>query len=218
MAGRLALADRDRLLAALHHELYGDRIESHVRCHACGEGIELGFSLAALAASLAPAREQLQGPDLEGYFLLPEQLRVRLPTSDDQAALLGCQPERARLALLERCLAPDELAKRTLADLDQGTLARIEQQLADANPIVDLPLDIPCHACRAVQQVRFDLPTYLLRALAHERRYLLREIHYVAHAYGWSLAEILELERDDRRRLVELIAAERRSPARRSLP
>lgn len=217
-AARLAIGDRDRLLAALHAQLFGDRIESRVRCSACGEGIELGFSLAALLANLGRDTTPLQGPDPAGYFALPEGPRFRLPTGADQAALLECAPERARVELLLRCLAPDEAQHRTLGDLDPTLLARIEAAMAERCPILDLALDITCHVCAAAQQVRFDIQTYLLRALEHEQRYLVREIHYLARAYGWSLAEILELRREDRRRFVELIVAERSAATSRSLP
>ncbi len=219
-AWRLAVGDRDRLLAALYTRHFGDRIESQVHCRACGEGIELSFSLATLQASLLGPREpsELAGPDPEGYFELPDAPRFRLPTSEDQRALIGLEPERARVELLQRCLATDDRANRTLGDLEPATLERIEAAMASLSPILDLPLRVACHVCAAEQQLRFDIQTYLLRALDHERRYLVREIHYLARAYGWSLAEILELERDDRRRFVELVAAERSTSTRRSLP
>ena len=90
-----------------------------------------------------------------------------------------------RRDMLRRCLADDE-SGRTLGDLDPTTLERIEQAMAEASPILDHPLAIACHACAAEQTVRFDIQTFLLRALEHERRYLIREIHYLARGYGWS--------------------------------
>lgn len=212
-AWRLAICDRDRLLAALYVLHFGDHIESHVRCTACSEGIEVSFSLAGLVASLTGQRDlgELTGPDEHGYFRLADAPRFRLPTSGDQRAVIGLAPEQARLALLRRCLADDESgASKTLGDHDPAALERIEQAMASAGPILDHPLDIACHACGAGQTLRFDIETFLLRALEHERRYLIREIHYLARGYGWSLSEILGLTRDDRRRFVELIAAERR--------
>lgn len=213
-AWRLAVCDRDRLLAALYVLHFGDRIESHIRCTGCGEGIELSFSLADLVASLTSEREHagLRGPDELGYFdlELAGAPRFRLPTSADQRAVIGLGAEQARLAMLRRCLADDESgASKTTSDLDPATLECIEQAMAAAGPILDHPLAITCHACARAQTVRFDIQSFLLRALEHERRYLLREIHYLARGYGWSLTEILGLTRADRRRFVELIAAER---------
>jgi hypothetical protein len=212
-AWRLAICDRDRLLAGIYALHFGDHIESHARCVACNEGIEVGFSLGAFVASLG-ARQQvagLSGPDEQGWFRLADAPRFRLPTSADQRAVIGLAPERARIELLRRCLADDESGtNKTPTDLDSATVERIEQAMASAGPILDLPFDIACHACSAPQTLRFDIETFLLRALEHERRYLVREIHYLARGYGWGLNEILDLTRDDRRRFVELIAAERR--------
>lgn len=221
-AWRLAICDRDRLLAAVYALHFGDRIESHVRCTACTTGIEIGFSLAGLVASLTGQRElgELEGPDEQGWYRLVDAPRFRLPTSADQRAVIGLAPEQARVTLLRRCVADDDSgAGKTFGDLDSTTLERIEQAMATAGPILDHPFDIACHACGADQTLRFDIETFLLRALDHERRYLIREIHYLARGYGWSLAEILGLTRDDRRRFVELIAAERRvAQPRRSGP
>ena len=37
----LAVCDRDRLLAAVHRNAFGDRIETHAPCHDCGVSFEV---------------------------------------------------------------------------------------------------------------------------------------------------------------------------------
>src|SRR6185369_17601137 len=48
----MTVCDRDRLVAALHVHCFGDPIESHVTCQACGKRFEFSFSLVQLLGSL----------------------------------------------------------------------------------------------------------------------------------------------------------------------
>lgn len=222
-AWRLAVADRDRLLAAIYADSFGDRVESEVPCAACAEASQIDFSLAALVAqTTSEARvgleQQISGPDAEGVYALDDGLRFRIPTSADQLAVLELAPDRRRVALLQRCIVAvdDAQARRTASDVSRETLARVEAAMAAVGPVLDLDLPVSCHACGATRMVRFDIQRFLLAAFAHERRYFIREIHYLACAYGWSLGEILELPRDERRAFVRLVTAERSARQRSS--
>lgn len=215
-AWRLAVSDRDRLLAAVYADTFGDRVESEVPCAACDEASQIDFSLAALVEqSTSEARAGFEtlvsGPDAEGAYTLDDGLRFCLPSSEDQRAVLDLAPDRRRVALLQRCIleVEDEHARRTASDVSRETLDRVEAAMAAVGPVLDLDLPVSCHACGATRVVRFDIQRFLLAAFAHERRYLVREIHYLACAYGWSLAEILELPREERRAFVRLVTAER---------
>ena len=80
--------------------------------------------------------------------------------------------------------------------------------LDDLAPIMDIELAASCAECGHVHTVEFDIQSYLLGALLGERRRLMREVHRIAAFYGWSLDEILSLERTERRQLVDLIEDE----------
>lgn len=222
-AWQLAVSDRDRLLAAIYAAVFGDRVESEVACERCGETSEISFSLAALVASLEPSPARLReggvdGCDEDGIYRLADGTRFRLPTSHDQRELLGLPPAQHRRTLLRRCVVADaDEQARTASDMSSELLDRVESAMALVGPPVDLDLPVACHECGAERQVRFDIQHYLLRALAHERRYFVREVHYLASCYGWTLDDISRLSRDDRRAHVELVAAERASRQRKTL-
>jgi hypothetical protein len=223
-AWQLAICDRDRLLAAVHAGTFGDQVESEIPCSECDEGAEVRFSLSALVASLDAdelARAEVgvrSGPNDDGVYQLDDGTRFRLPTGEDQRAVHGQAPADARLALLRRCLLADGHAgnARTASDVDEATLARIEAAMARVGATIDQDFEVACQACGATRAVRFDIQHFLLRALEHERRYLVREIHYLAASYGWSLEQILDLSRDDRRTFVGLIVADRAAQRGRS--
>jgi hypothetical protein len=81
--------------------------------------------------------------------------------------------------------------------------------MEEAGPVLDVDVDAACPDCGGSQSVRFDLQSHLLRSLAHEKRFLVREVHLIATAYGWGHGEILGLTRQERRAFTSLIMAER---------
>lgn len=213
------------MLAAVYRSSFEDRIESEVACEACGESSEITFSLAALVASVMPSDESkpgesVAGPDTSGTYSLADGIRFRLPNSEDQRAVVGLRPDQRRVALLRRCiLEHGDGEHRTASDFSKDMLDRVEAAMAKVGPTLDLNIPVTCHECGFVLDMRFDIQHFLLAAFTHEARFLVREIHYLASTYGWSLREILDLTRDDRRAFVGLVVSERaaRQRAPRSL-
>lgn len=202
--GSLSVAERDRLLAAVYAACYGDHVESAATCTACGEPFELTFSLDALLADRVPRPgDDVAGPDDEGYYRSRDG-RFRVPTVGDVGAVAALAPTRAPRALLERCVAG-------AVDGREEELAAAMERLA---PHLDVDLGTRCPACGDAQSVRFSMERFLVGALTAERRFLTREVHRLAAAYGWGLDDILRLSREDRRTLVRQVEAERRGEAR----
>jgi hypothetical protein len=205
----LAAADRDRLLAAVYGAAFGNIIQSTEYCSACGERFDVRFPIEDLASAVdraADARAARLLPD--GVFETAAGLRFRLPSARDEMAAAEL-PERQ---------AAEFLASRCVVESPEGLEAAqaVEEAIEDAAPLIDLDIKTSCPECGAAQAVHFDIQFYLLRALEMERPRMLREIHRIATAYGWSLAEILSLRRSERRTLSELIEDEsslRRRPA-----
>lgn len=199
-AARLAVADRDRLLAAIQRGVFGDRIEADAPCRDCGRPFAVAFSLAALVDGQRIRHpEGVAGPDDAGRYRLDE-VTFRLPTSEDLEALVGLPTGHARASLLARCIVEGRGA---------GREAEIEAAMAALGPTLDGDLEATCPHCATRQDVRFAIDCYLLRCLANERRFLLHETHRIARAYGWSHEAIMALARRDRQDYVRLIDAER---------
>jgi hypothetical protein len=202
-AARLTAADRDRLLARLYTRTYGSRIAGTVPCIECRAPFDLEFSLEDLVASLAPRQDGSELPQSmsDGSFQLSNGVRFRLPTGEDEIAILASSPETAERTLLRRC---------QLEDVEDATaLDAVQTAMDDLAPLIDLELDACCPECGAEQEVHFDIQHYLLSTLLEERDQLAWEIHRLAASYGWSLKEILGLARRERKDLVSLIEAER---------
>lgn len=206
-ASNLTVCDCDRLFAELYLTYFGEQVESTVSCQNCGQPFELRFSLRELLATLNQSTvTKATGPDDEGIYTLPDGRRFRLPTARDRDDLLGLSPPQALATLLKRCVVTGD----PMSDLES-----LQSAMDEVGAVLDLDLDALCPHCGASQSVQFDIQTYVLRAIAFEQRFLHREIHRIAMAYGWGYQEILDLAREERRTFVRLIEADGRMQRRR---
>jgi hypothetical protein len=190
-ASELAAAVRDRVLAWIYAQNYGDAITSSPRCASCGERYDLSFSLADLLAAhpIAPLP-----PD--GVYQTASGARFRLPTGANELAVVGMPADAARRELLRRCILGGH-----------GDPNVVEAAMEAAAPLLNMELQPICPECGAAQAIGFDMGTYLLRRLLSEKQRLPDEAHMLAMAYGWSHSEILNLTRPERRRFITLIEA-----------
>jgi hypothetical protein len=194
----LVAADRDRLLAAIYRNAFGDRIESTLTCDKCTQPFDIDFSLSSVMSSIHETSETIF-PLADGRFKSANGLSFRLPTGRDELAATGMKAEEVESLLLKRCTEGHEWPEGE---------SSFEELLERIAPLIDLELVAPCPECHHVHTVQFDIQTYCLGALVTERRRLLADINCIAGAYSWSLDEILSLTRSDRRHLVELIENE----------
>lgn len=204
-AGKLTLAEADRVLAALYRSLYGDEVECHVNCDACGAPYSLSFTLTDMWNALnetTPEDEQLlselEGPDAQGVYRLGA-LSFRLPTGEDLAEAAARGGDGLADALRTRCVLQEDAALGEEA---------LDRAMTLAGPTLDTDLEGVCPDCGAEQAFPFRIDEFLLAALRRESALLAREVHELARAYGWSRREILEMPRRERRRHAGLVLAE----------
>src|SRR5262252_823360 len=203
-AAELSAPDRDTLLAAVYARAYGVCVDATAHCTACASPYDIRFSLAELRDVLTrnPSADKIQAlPD--GTFRAESGIRFRLAAARDEIEVSLLPEQEAARALAARCL----LESRPGGDFsnDDEILAELESAMEDVAPVLDLDINTTCPECRCPQTIRFDVQFYLLQALEQDRTRLARDIHYIASAYGWSLQEVLSLERTERRKFVQFI-------------
>lgn len=199
MVRRLPLPDRDRLLLTLERMLFGDQVEADAPCTRCGESFSLRFSLASLDDARQPRRPQgVLGPNGHGHYQL-DDIAFRLPSLEDLDRVAALDANERAVALLDAIRISGELT---------GREEELEDAMAALAPTLDVELDASCPHCADHQRPRFSLAAFLQRQLANERRFVLREIHRLARAYGWSYDAILAIPRTDRHDFVALVEGE----------
>jgi hypothetical protein len=172
------IGDRNAALLQLRRALFGDELHSYLACPACGERLEFSLSAATL---LEP-----KPADLTHVFV--DGVRVRMPTTRDLVSVaLEPDEEHATRRLCER-LVGDERPAESAVSMEQVTRA-----LDEADPRLDVGVDMTCPACAHSWNAPFDIATFLWEEIDARARRLLDAVHVLADRYGWTETEILRL-------------------------
>jgi hypothetical protein len=197
---RLPVGRRDALLLTLREWTFGPRVEALVGCPACGLALEVSCDAADLRASEPPAGGGELFVEAEGL-----RARVRLPDSLDllHAAAAG-SPEGARRVLGERCLEwPDGVPAAGAPEAALGAAAAV---IAAADPQAAVTLDVDCPGCGAAVSTAWDVAPFFWAELHAWALRVLREVHTLAAAYGWTEATTLNLSAHRRRLYLQMVS------------
>lgn len=200
---QLSVGRRNALLLALRERLFGSQFVSVAVCPECGERLELHFEAADIRAPTLDAPVEPPVIEMAGYVL-----RFRLPDSTDLAAIQEYEQVAAgQQALLERCLLSAQCDGQEVpaTALPAEVVAALAAAMEQADPLANVELALSCPACGHHWSAVLDLPAYVWSELDAWARRVLREVHYLASAYGWSEAEILNMQPWRRNTYLEMI-------------
>jgi len=179
-----SLGQRDRLLLEIYANLFGDALPAYAECPRCEERLEYTLLVRELLLPDASPREL--SVELEEI-----PLRLRPPNSFDLGAAAACADiASARRLLAEQCVVDSPLP---LDQLPQTAIDRISERLIEADPQAEVLIDLDCARCHHSWQVVFEIERFLWIRVGALARRLLREVHTLARAYGWSEGDILGL-------------------------
>jgi len=174
----LPLGEVTASLLRLREASFGARVAAHADCERCGQRLALMLELPAL---LQPGAAAL---DTEAAGL-----RLRAPSLRDLAAVAHeADAERAARRLLARCTLQGDGG-----GLSEAALRDAEDALEALDPNADLAFALRCEACGHESTAQLDAGLLLWDDVEARARALFGEVHALAHAYGWSEAEILGL-------------------------
>jgi hypothetical protein len=194
---KLLVGDRDYLILQLRRMTLGDRFAAVFSCPACKRAMDVEFL--AQDISIEP---RLQNTVAYTWASDDAQrvVRYRLPNGADQEAVADLRAGDAVEALLARCLIDDDGTPLS----NEERVAVIAEMDARA-PQIDLELELNCPECGHSFTTPFDCTSFFFSEIRAQSRHLIREVHYLALHYHWSEAEILNLQRDRRRRYLALL-------------
>lgn len=200
----MSIGHRDAQLLSLRERMFGPGVECLGRCPRCAEAIELSFDLAQLRVGHADPGASFS-IEVDGH-----ELRVRVPNSTDLLALHGERDAvAARRRLLERCVLEVRSAQGPLEPdaLPEAIAQRAGDRLGELDPQAEVLLEVCCPNCGHLSHAPFEIENYLWAELDAWARDLLRDVHRMACAYGWSEAEILSLSEPRRRAYLDLLVS-----------
>ncbi|HEU5101526.1 MAG TPA: hypothetical protein VFU22_21035 [Roseiflexaceae bacterium] len=198
-----SLGRRDAALLDLRELLFGGAIESLAVCPQCGAQSELSFRTSDIRAPFASGDLRQLQERIDGHAY---RVWLRPITT---AALIAVVGDSRREALLLQCIAEAQRDDAPLppADLPAEVLTRCGTALAEADPQADIQLALTCIECAEQWSAPFDPTGFLWREIEIWAERMLREVHLLASAYGWSETDILALSAARRRRYLEMVTA-----------
>jgi hypothetical protein len=182
----LTIGQRDARLLALREMTFGSEIRGVSDCPECGETLELTFN----SSDFLPLNETEPPAEL-AVKSNGSEVRFRLPIGADLLAVNSAEQ------LLERCLLSGG------DKLTENLRVAVGERISNADPMADIHLALNCPNCEHKWAAPFDIVAFLWREITAAARRLLREVHTLASAYGWTESEILSLSPARRRAYLE---------------
>jgi hypothetical protein len=200
---RYSVGRRDQELLGLRERIFGPRMTGSAQCPACGQAVDVDFSVADVRAQAAGDPDQIHVLQGAGF-----EVRFRLPRCDDLASLdPGADPRAQKAALLRRCVAEARLDGEPAAadSLPEPVAAALSHRMAELDPQGDIQLNLTCPNCGHLWAPPLDIVSYLWNEIQAWAPRMLRDVHAVASAYGWREADILALGPWRRQAYLEMI-------------
>jgi DNA-directed RNA polymerase subunit RPC12/RpoP len=200
----ISIGRRDAGLLTLRAWTFGAQMAGVISCARCGDRLELVLDLAGLPLPSLGAEATEVSLELPGY-----EIRFRPPNSADLAACASLGLVAIRAQLLARCVIEVRSESRTVAadQLPEHCMQAIMERMAEADPQADIQVDIACPACNHRWRQTFDIVSFFWSEIDAWARRVLREVHSLALAYGWSENEILALSPRRRQLYLEMAGA-----------
>ena len=197
---RLTVGQCDARLFALRREMFGDTLDAVSTCPACATEVQMAVPLDRLQPQPAERPAPTITLSHDGY-----SVTCRIPLNEDLRALAQ-RGEDARVEdLLDRCVVQARGADgRALAagELPYEIAGIVVDALAANDPGAQTAIAVRC-PCGAEWADELDIRSITWADLTAWVGRTLTEVHQLAHAYGWSEADILAMSATRRRWYLE---------------
>jgi len=187
---RWCIGRRDDGLLRIREWAFGPNLAILAECPRCNEQLETTVPVESLRAPVQIA----QNPE---FTLTWSDYAVacRTPNSEDLAACQGQNHTECRQTLLRRCVIDSRCGNIPVGaqSLPAQTIDTIIARMAEADPQAQTLIDLTCPQCGYRWDEVFDIASFFWSEIDAWARRLLREVHVLASAYGWTEMDILPL-------------------------
>jgi hypothetical protein len=201
---KLSVGNRDALLMTLREWTFGSQLRCVATCSRCGEKLELNFSVSELRLGPAATSTDPVSLSFEGY-----ELSFRLPNSQDLAAVAHSLDLAAgRQLLLDRCISSVEFNGERIAEghVPARVLKAVEERMGELDLYGDVQLTLNCPHCKNDWRSIFDIEAFFWKEISAWATRILKEVHTLAAAYGWSEVDILNMSHWRRQIYLNLVS------------
>jgi len=188
---QFSVGRRDAALLKLREGVFGSRMTGHASCPACGQPMEMSFTVAEVRS---PPPSEPAEPFTADFG--EHEIRFRLPNSSDLASLVpGEDLAIQKRRLIQRCVLDATHQGQPLAadELPGDTVSAISERMSELDPQGDVQLALSCPQCAHRWHAPLDVASFVWSEIQAWAVRLLRDVHVLASAYGWREADILAL-------------------------
>lgn len=183
---------RDTCLLLLRERLFGSRLVNHAVCPKCATRIEWEQEIADILVDASGVNPNRQfSLEQDGYDIC-----FRLPNSLDLSEIEGITDiQIAEKQLLTRCVlsAQREGVSCNAGQLPETVVQTLNNRIEALDPQADVRIRLACPECSHDWEVVFDIAGFLWSEINAWAERMLKTVHKLARAYGWTEREILNL-------------------------
>lgn len=200
---RVSVGERDRQLLRLREQLFGPKVEATTRCPKCGNELELTFTARDLESTVVEPQGDERLKLVSGEY----EIEYRLPNTADLLEIAN-DSGQSLTVLLDRCVvARHRNGPVQPADLPAAVIEKLSSSMAEADPYAEIQIALDCDGCSHRWSMVFDVVSYLWAEIEDWAERMLRDVHSLASAYGWSERDIVGMSALRRRLYLELANA-----------
>jgi hypothetical protein len=203
MLAQFAIGRRDAELLKLREKIFGSRMTGHANCPACGQQMEMNFTVAEVQATPLPELPETCTEVFGDY-----KINFRLPNSNDLATLVpGDDLAVQKRRLVQRCVQNAKCSGQLVAadQLDEDTVTALSERMSELDPQGDVQLALSCPLCSHHWDAPLDIVSFVWGEIHAWAVRLLHEVHALALAYSWRESDILAMSPRRRQAYLELI-------------
>ncbi|MEN6488601.1 MAG: phage baseplate protein [Smithella sp.] len=201
---KLSIGTRDARLLKLRAETFGSSLQAMCDCPHCGETVEMSFNIMDILVDMPEAEDGLLSLTMDNY-----NVHFRLPDSRDLAAVSAMEDQSlAARQLFHRCLIEARQEGKIISSdvLPSDVMEAVAERIAMVDAQSNIEFEMTCPACSHTWVSPFDIVAFFWMEVSVWARRMLRDVHTLACAYGWSEETILALSPARRQTYLEMVS------------
>ncbi|MCK5432360.1 MAG: phage baseplate protein [Gammaproteobacteria bacterium] len=205
---KLTIGQRDAYLLTLRELIFGSRYNGLTTCPECEVNLEMGFSTddIRITPEEDPLKEHtLNVDDYDVCFRLPDSLDLAAISSHNLSGHYDIS--EARQELIERCLLRICHSGEMISpeQLENKVIEAVVERMAEIDPQSDVQLALSCFSCGHKWMADFDIVRFFWSEINAWAYRILKDVHTLALAYGWTQADILAMSPLRRQVYLEMV-------------
>lgn len=184
----MSIGRRNYFLTQIRNKLIGRDLICFTVCPYCDSKLEFSISPEEI---LSPSKAE----DTPFVFIIDDYIiRYRLPNSVNLAIASRCKDfYSAKDEILNQCLI--ELTKDdqkiSPSELPEEIKLKLSCDMSIKEPATESVIDLVCKDCNYSWTQIMDIASFLITEINFYAKNILRDVHQLASAYGWSESEII---------------------------